>query len=141
MNLLIIGGLLLVGVLAILGAVLLGVSEQRAEAARRNPEPPATLPANGNPTVRLRPIDENATRQLVATETTLANLDETQALSRFNGQFHEMAGEIRSLHQQAQSLEQRLGALSELVDHIERSQGNHTNIEEEAHLASDHSNA
>jgi hypothetical protein len=140
-NLLIIGGLLLVGVLAILGAVLLSVSEQRAEVARKNPEPQATLPANGNPTVRLRPIEENATRQLVETETTLANLDETQAPARFNGQFNELAGEIHSLHQQAQSLEQRLGVLSELVDHIERSQGNHTNIEEEAHLASDHANA
>ncbi len=69
MNLLIIGGLLLVGGLAILGAVLLGVSEQRAEVARRNPEPLATLPANGNPTVACELLREGAARAVRAVKT------------------------------------------------------------------------
>jgi hypothetical protein len=140
-NLLIIGGLLAVGVLAILGAVLLGISEQRAETTLKNAEPLPALPTNRNPTVKLRPIEETVDSQPVATEKTLATLEGEQIPSTLNGQFNELAGEIRSLHQQAQSLEQRLGALTETVDHIERSRGNHTSIEEEAQLSSDHTSA
>ncbi len=141
MNLLIIGGLLAVGLLAILGAVLLGVSEQRAETALKNAEPLPTLPTSRNPTVKLRPLEETVDSQPVATETTLANLEEDHIPSSLNGQFNELAGEIRLLHQQAQSLEQRLGALTETINHIERSRGNHTSIEEEAHLSSDHTSS
>ena len=138
MNLLIIGGLLAVGILAILGAVLLSLSEQRAETARRNQEPAPALPTDRNPTVKLRPLEETANRQPAATETTLATLEGDSIPSTLNGQFHELAGEIRSLHQQAQSLEQRLGVLTEMVNHIERSQGNHISIEEETQPSSDH---
>jgi hypothetical protein len=137
-NLLIIGGLLAVGILAILGAVLLGMSEQRAEKARKNAGPLPVFSANRNPTVKLRPLEEPVNRQPVATETTLAALEGDQAPTTLNGQFNELAGEIRSLHQQAQSLEQRLGALTETINHIERSRNNHTNIEEESHISSDH---
>jgi hypothetical protein len=140
-NLLIIGGLLAVGVLAIIGAVLLGISEQRAEESRRNAEPAPALPTNRHPTVKLRPVEEDATSRPVATETTLATVEREQGLSRLNGQFHEMVGEIRSLHQQAQNLERRLGVLTEMVDHIERAQGNHTSVEEDMHATSDNTNA
>ena len=138
MNLLIIGGLLVVGVLAIIGAVLLSLSEQRAETAHRNQKPAPALPTDRNPTVKLRPMEEAAGRQPAATETTLATLEGNSIPSTLNGQFHELADEIRSLHQQAQSLEQRLGVLTEMVNHIERSQGNHISIEEETHPSSDH---
>ncbi|MDQ6643724.1 MAG: hypothetical protein M3Y76_04685 [Chloroflexota bacterium] len=141
MNLLIIGGLLAVGVLAIIGAVLLGISEQRAEVTRRKNEPAPALPANRNPTVKLRPVEEAASSRATATETTIATVEREQGLSRLNGQFHELVGEIRSLHQQAQNLERRLGVLTEMVDHIERTQSNHTSIEEDIHVTSDHTNA
>lgn len=35
-------------------------------------------------------------------------------------QFHELADEIRELHQHACDLEQRLSTLTEMVDHFER---------------------
>ena len=57
MNLLIVGGLLAVGVLAIVGAVLLSLNEQKAETMRRNQEPLPALPTNRNQTVKLRPAD------------------------------------------------------------------------------------
>ena len=138
MNLLIIGGLLVVGVLAISGAVLLSLSEQRAETTRKNHELLPALPTNRNLTVKLRPLEEAVDSQPAEAETTLATIEGEQAPSTLNGQFHELAGEIRSLHQQAQSLEQRLGVLTEMVDHIEHSQGNRTSNEEEAHPSSDH---
>ena len=138
MNLLIIGGLLAVGILAIIGAVLLGISEQRAEVSRRNSEPAPAIPVSSNPTVKLQPEEEAANTRFAATETTLSTVDREHGLSRLNGQFHEMVGEIRSLHQQAQNLERRLGVLTEMVDHIERTQGNRTNIEEDTHATSDH---
>lgn len=141
MNLLIIGGLLAVGVLAIIGAVLLGISEQRVEQSRRNSEPAPALHANRNPTVKLRPLEEAANSRTTATETTLAPVEREQGLSRLNGQFHELVGEIRSLHQQAQNLERRLGVLTEMVDHIEHTQSNHTSVEEDTHVTSDHTNA
>jgi hypothetical protein len=140
-NLLIIGGLLAVGLLAIIGAVLLGISEQRAEETRRNSEPAPALPANRNPTIKLRPVEEAANSRATATETTLATVEREQGLSRLNGQFNELVGEIRSLHQQAQNLERRLGVLTEMVDHIERTQSNRTNVEEDTHVTSDHTNA
>jgi len=140
-NLLIIGGLLAVGVLAIIGAVLLGISEQRAEESRRNSKPAPALPATRNPTVKLRPVEEAANSRATATETTLATVEREQGISSLNGQFHELAGEIRSLHQQAQNLERRLGVLTEMVDHIERTQSNRTSIEEDIPVTSDHTNA
>ncbi len=141
MNLLIIGGLLAVGVLAIIGAVLLGISEQRAEETRRNRKPVQALPVNRNPTIKLKPIEEAANSRPEATETTLATVEREQGLSRLNGQFHELVGEIRSLHQQAQNLERRLEVLTEMVDHIESTQSNRTNVEEDTHVTSDHTNA
>ncbi|HEY6411408.1 MAG TPA: hypothetical protein VIY29_28445, partial [Ktedonobacteraceae bacterium] len=104
-------------------------------------QPLPALPINGNPTVKLRALEETVDSQPVATESTLATLEGEQIPSTLNGQFVELSGEIRSLHQQAQSLEQRLGALTETINHIERSLGNHTSIEEEAHLSSDHTHA
>jgi len=49
-------------------------------------------------------------------------------------QFHELADEIRILHQHAWNLEQRLGRLSDLADHIEHAQNGHTSVEEEPSL-------
>jgi len=139
-NLLIIGGLLVVGVLAIVGAVLLSLSEQRAETTRRNQEPLPALSTNRNQTVKLRPADaeEPANSRSVAEEDSLATFEGEKGLSHLNGQFHEMASEIRSLHQQARNLEHRLGVLTDTVDHIERSRSGRTSVEEDTHTSSDH---
>ena len=142
-NLLIIGGLLAVGVLAIVGAVLLSLSEQKAETMRRNQERLPALPTNRNQTVKLRPADadEPATRRSVAEEDSLTTFEGEKGLSHLNGQFRELASEIRSLHQQAQNLEHRLGVLTDTVDHIERSRSGRTSVEEDTHTSSDHTTA
>ncbi len=48
-----------------------------------------------------------------------------------NGQMREMAEELRSLHQQSWELEQRLLALTEMLDRTERTQNRHLSIDEE----------
>lgn len=135
MSLLIIGGLFALGVVAILAAVLLGLSEQRRENARANAlAAPVSLPADER---------TNSLSQMSAPLTTArptipldraARLDheEPAALPALNGQFHELADEIRELHQQAWDLEQRLSTLTETIARIERRQNGHTSIEEEA---------
>ena len=145
MNLLIIGGLLVVGIAAIVGAVLLGLGEQRATTARSTQPPQPTLPVRSEPVTRSEPAPQRYGAQTVRLrpnvptmgEDTLAHKGEEERLPALNGQFRELAGEIRSLHQQAWQLEQRLSVLTEMVDHLEHTQSGHTNIEEESYTSPD----
>jgi hypothetical protein len=47
--------------------------------------------------------------------------NEAPGPSALNGQFHELAAELRTLYQQAADLEQRLRTLTEIADRIEGS--------------------
>ena len=143
MNLLIIGGLLVVAAAAIIGAVLIGMSEQRTERARnaRLKQPTSTASSDlatnklmEEPTTTASGPNFPTTR-----ESNLPSKGEDQRLSSLNGQFHELASEIRTLHQQASQLEQRLSILTQMVDHIERTQGGRFSIEEETAPTSDNS--
>ncbi|HVB73038.1 MAG TPA: hypothetical protein VNE38_05730 [Ktedonobacteraceae bacterium] len=138
MNLLIIGGLLAFALVAILAAILLGVSEQRAEKARAYNElvPLAvstqaieTPPATSNQGGESAPIRQAFP---VTIEKAVRSSTDEMKLAALNGQIHEFASELRSLHQQAWELEQRLRGLTEMVDHIEEARANHVSIEEEA---------
>ena len=142
MNILIVGGLLILGIAAILGAVFLVISDQRKENARlHNPKqdsgiisaPPVTssVPSEYKETVHPQQMTEATVARTGAKSTSLTDLTGVQKLPALNGQFHELATEIRSLHQQAWQLEQRLSVLTEMVDHVERSQDSHFNIEED----------
>lgn len=145
MNLLIIGGLLIVAAAAIIGAILLGISEQRTTVAH-NTSVSQPVPAESNQLVTRKLEDEPAlarTNLPAMGETTTTTLPrsmeargEEQPLPSLNGQFHELAGEIRTLHQQAWQLEQRLSILTEMVDHLENTQSGHTSFEEGSHPAS-----
>jgi hypothetical protein len=133
MNLLLIAGLLGFAIVAILAAVLLGIGEQRAEKARANNAiAPPTVTAS--PPARNKVVDGNtpprATLPAPTEKTAILNTEE-QTLSTLNGQFREFASELRSLHQQAWELEQRLRGMTEMVDRIE-TRANHISIEEEA---------
>jgi hypothetical protein len=66
-----------------------------------------------------------------ATEETLPVVREETPLA-LNGQFHELANELRTLHAYAIELEQRLGVLSGIADNIEHTQARHVYIEEES---------
>jgi TolA-binding protein len=138
-NLLVIGGLLVVAAAAIIGAVLIGISEQRAETARNASLKQPALSVSSDMATRKLVEEPALSRPNSSTtrENNLPTVGEDQRLSSLNGQFRELAGEIRTLHQQAWQLEQRLSILTEMVDHIEQTQGGRIRVEEESHPASD----
>jgi hypothetical protein len=133
-NLLIIGGLLAFGLLALLASVFLARGErqegQAAAKAATAPSPSATAKT----TQPLKPLSETpdtpAAEMPETTETLPAVLGETPLV--LNGQFHELANELHTLHEYAIELEHRLSVLTGIVDHIEHAQANHININEEA---------
>ncbi|HEY6408203.1 MAG TPA: hypothetical protein VIY29_12120 [Ktedonobacteraceae bacterium] len=137
MNLLIFGGLLAFGLLALLGSVFLARGErqdgQAAAKAATVPSPSATAKT----TQPLKPLSDTPetpdtpAAKMPQTEETLPAVREETPLM-LNGQFHELANELRTLHEYAIELEHRLSVLTGIVDHIEHTQANHINIEEEA---------
>ncbi|MBV9229735.1 MAG: hypothetical protein JOZ18_10515 [Chloroflexi bacterium] len=131
MNLLIIGGLLIVAAAAIIGAILLGINEQRTEATRSISVKPS--PSTESSQLVTRKLEDEP----VLVRPNAPAREEEQRLPSLNGQFHELAGEIRTLHQQAWQLEQRLSILTEMVDHIENTQGDHLSFQEGSHPTSD----
>jgi hypothetical protein len=137
-NILILGGLFALGIVAILVVVVLARSEHGQNKANANgtgvqaPSPVEPHPTS-DPEV---PAISRSQRLTVPLDRTpiLVGLDEQSASVRLNQPFHELANEIRALHQHAWDLEQRLSALTEMVDHVERVQNGHTSVEEEQSL-------
>ncbi|HYL43661.1 MAG TPA: hypothetical protein VEU97_09775 [Ktedonobacteraceae bacterium] len=121
MNFLIIGGLLAIGIVAILGAILLSRGEPRTDARRGKPISQTTLMEGSGPD-----LSNNA---LPPREKSLVSAEDLRPI--LNGQFHELAGEVHTLHHQAWQLEQRLSALVDMVDQVERAQNSQINDEEE----------
>ena len=156
MNIVIIGGLLIVGLAAIVGVVLLVLGEQRSERTRVVPAPvttslPATnttaAPASAPPVEERWPqsqpgrtsIPYTPTRPLTsvptaptAHETTSRLRNEEVSRSALNGQFNELAAELRTLSQEAAELERRLHNLTEMVAHLQDSSSGSFGAEEEA---------
>ena len=122
MNLLIIGGMLALGLLALLGAVFLAMGERKAAA----PSPSA----KAETTQSLKQPSGTPAAKMPVTEETLPMVREEAPLV-LNGQFHELASELHTLHGHAIELEQRLSALTGLADHLEHTQANHIDIKEE----------
>lgn len=138
MNILILGGLFALGIAAILVVVVLARGEHGQNKANANgtggqaPSPVEPDPTS-MPEVPAISRSQRLTVPLDRTPT-LVGLDDHQTSVRLNQQFHELADEIRALHQHAWDLEQRLSALTEMVDHVERVQNGHTSVEEEQSL-------
>lgn len=123
MNILIIGGLLGLAVVAILGAILLGIGEDRAEKAQKaNSAAPTTAllpqqsqsrqlegPGASPQTIPLTPLVTSTTGQLPA-------LNEDEQLVGVDGQVREITSELRALAQRAGELERRLSVLSEALE-------------------------
>ena len=140
MTLLIIGGLLIVALLAILGAVFLSVSEQRADKARTN----SSVTVSSSSATPLVEQSSAASRVTERTTPLRQNLPPTaerpfsptggdQQQYALNGQFHELAVELQTLYQHAWELERRLRTLAEVADRIEKTNSNQIGIEEEIH--------
>jgi hypothetical protein len=142
-TLLIIGGMLIVALLAILGAVYLSVSDQRADKARTNGG--ANLSSTSYNPVIVQQKSENrqleqttTTRQSVPTltEKPVRSAEINQQPYALNGQFHELAVELQTLYQHAWELERRLRTLAEVADRIEKTQNNQISTEEGIHAQS-----
>jgi hypothetical protein len=142
-NLLILGGLFVIAAAAILGVVLLSIGGQRADKARANGVPAVVSANMGSPAYhtsnpgsgvnRTAPIRQTPP---VTAEPSFSSRAGDQEVSALNGQFHELAAELRTLYQHAWELEQHLRVLTEAVDRIEQSQGNRFSIAEETHAHS-----
>lgn len=127
MNILIIGGLMGLAVLAILGAVLLGIGEDRSEKAKKELQAqqgvtPTLLPQQSQslqqgpayPVVPATPLLSRPTITLPvssAGETTGGH-----SLADLNGQVSEITSELRALAHRAGELQQRLTTLSEALE-------------------------
>jgi hypothetical protein len=120
MNLLIIGGLLAVGLLALVGAVFLAMGERRA------PSPSATAKT----TQSLKQPTSASAAKMPATNETLPAVREEAPLV-LNGQYHELANELRTLHGHAIELEQRLSVLTGIAGNLEHAQVGSVSIEED----------
>jgi hypothetical protein len=141
-NLLIIGGLFVLAIVAILGAILLSRGDeangaaQTATAAAERPEPTNLIAGSGpdvasstNKAASLSvPAAGTSYTPPPSAEQETSNPSAAARLAQpvLNGQFHELAGEIRTLHQQAWQLEQRLSVLTDMVNQVERSQGGYS---------------
>ena len=133
MNILIIGGLLGLAVVALLGAVLLGMGEDRAEkalkannAAHLPPLSPngqlaevtlPSMPAVTRATGQLLPANEEEQRTLALHRSAqLIAPGGDEHLAILNGQVHEITDELRVLAHKAGELELRLNHLSEALE-------------------------
>ena len=134
MNLLILGGLFVVALLAIGGAFWLSLSEKQAtgtaqasRAATPTPAAPGALAATSLPPVQSEAIPAMSAaareQERMVSASAPADDETDQPFHMLNGQFYELAAELRALHRQSQDIERRLGMLSDLVSRIEREYG------------------
>lgn len=143
MTLLIIGGMLIVALLAILGAVFLSVSDQRANKEQANGNvmvsSPGTVPlvaqssATSPATEKTIPQRQN---QPSTSERPLSTIGGGQQPYALNGQFHELTVELQTLYQHAWELERRLRTLAEVADRIEKTNNDQITSQEEIHVQS-----
>ena len=135
MNILILGGLFALGIVALLAVAGLARGEQRQQQTRAKgaeahaPSPGQPQAADG-PEAPAAAQSQKLTVPLDRTKTLLRR-DEQSAGVLLNQHFHELADELRDLHQQAWDLDQRLGRLSDMVDQLERVQHGQSSVEEE----------
>ncbi|MGZ3617465.1 MAG: hypothetical protein ACXWOL_11670 [Ktedonobacteraceae bacterium] len=140
MTLLIVGGLLIIALLAILGAVLMSVSDQRANRAQANGNvtvsSPVSVPlveqSSAASQAAEKPIPQRQNEHPTS-ERPLSTIGGGQQPFALNGQFHELTIELQTLYQHAWELERRLRTLSEVADRIEKTHNNQIGIEEQIH--------
>jgi hypothetical protein len=142
-NILIIGGLLGLAVLALLGAVLLGLGEDRAEKARKasqaqESEAQALLAqqAQSRPALNQEPGYQSAPAYQSVPATPILSrptitlpvsrtgemTTKTLSLTDLNGQVREITSELRALAQRAGEIQQRLASLTEALESQEATQ-------------------
>jgi hypothetical protein len=119
MNMLIIAGLMIIALLAIIGAISLAISVEKTPAATQKSPAPTQTPA----------APAETKKELVPVQS-LPTVQDDARMAFINGQFHELASQLRTLHQQSQEIERRLSMLSQAADAIKRSQSSSVSVEE-----------
>ncbi len=131
MNLLVVGGLFIIGILALVSLVFVIRSETAAQKSVNMPPPVPTEQEEPEiDTIADQPSPAGEVPSTADEETTLVGnhaVDEWQPL--VNGQLYELKNELRSLHGQAQGLEQRLKTIVDMVERIEQAQNGRFPIE------------
>ena len=118
MNTLIIVGLMGIALLAIIGAVALaaGANTTTEKPQKKAPEQPAAAPTS-------------AKKELVPVQSRPAAQNDAR-VAFINGQFYELAAQLRTLHQQSQEIERRLSMLSQAAEALKRNPSHNFSIEE-----------
>lgn len=134
MNTLIVGGLLLVGVVALVILFFIARSggEARPQAQAATPSPAVNQTRSQAQASASVPLAEAEPVSLptISEPAPLAFNDEPEYL--LNGQMHELSYELQTLHQQAQEIERRLSVLNMMVEQIESSSNHHGGISKNA---------
>ena len=119
MSLLIVGGLLVIGLLALIGAVLLSLGEKpdKGKAARGEVR-------NATEEREKAPL----TKQLEDEKS--ADVDVAAQPVMLNGQVHELASGLQALHEQTLEIEKQLSLLTEVAEHLEEAQIRRVSVEE-----------
>ena len=140
----IIAALVIIGLLAIVGAVLLMRGGGREQVAQSVPAPAVATDAPESESSALSshaslsvpvapeavhtvPTDSSAPQRETAAEEsipehTLPIERDTEQHVVLNGQFHELVDQLRTLHEQSVEREQRLNALNKMVERIDQSE-------------------
>ncbi len=130
MNMLILGALFVVALLAIGGAVWLAIGERQGNGKTATPK--GAAPAQQIPATTTMGQNVSAARpapvavepdELVSPSPATPAVHREQPFSALNGQFYELAAELRALHRESQDIERRLSILTEMMSHIEREYG------------------
>lgn len=133
MNTLILGAIFLVALLAIVGIIWLAMGERQGsgkaaaipatsgnEQAHKQASAPSTTPMVG----KVEGGTATAKGALsVPSQIEDAVPSDEQAFPTFNGQFYELAAQLRALHREVQDVERRLNALTAMVNRIEKEYG------------------
>jgi hypothetical protein len=132
MNLLVVGGLFLFGVVALVAVVFVIRSEPATKEGISVPPPvPTEQGEPETPAVADDPSSSGETLDTPQGETTL--VAENQALNEWqslaNGQLYELKNELRGLHDQAQELAYRLKTMVDMVERVEQAQNGRFPVE------------
>lgn len=142
MGTLIIGGLLVIALLAIVGSIFAARGGGTTGEARRTPAAPKTADSETRveaPPVAMPPQPEEPTEQALPPVPGAVNnglthdeplapatpLPDGHLSYDSDGQVHELTTQLQALHEEARHLSQRLSILTEMAEHIEGQRSNH----------------
>lgn len=129
MNIVIVGGLLLLGVAALV-ALFFVIREEQTDQADTSigshsveKSEPGTRQTTQEPSL--------AARTLPLPAEPSHKVQEERWVTTLGGQFHELSVELQTLHEQSREIETRFNRLMSIVEHIEHSQDGHPAMRDE----------